>query len=41
MSLTGGTGHAVSRGHKPYGGYRAKKRPKSAHVRKFVSIVQI
>lgn len=40
MSLTGGTGHVVSRGHKPYGEYRAKKRPKIALVRKFAGIVQ-
>lgn len=40
MSLTGGTGHVVPRGHKPYAVYRAKKRPKIALVRKFVVIVQ-
>ncbi|SIO14905.1 hypothetical protein SAMN02745161_2013 [Halodesulfovibrio marinisediminis DSM 17456] len=40
MSLTGGTGHVVSRGHKPYAEYRAKKGPKVVIVRIFVSIVQ-
>jgi hypothetical protein len=38
--LTGGTGHVVSRGHKPYAEYRAKKRPKCALVRIFADIIK-